>query len=264
MRTLLCLLLAQSMYLPTQEPLPSRIERAPLEQPRRLPMDPDRVFAAFISPDAAERAKLAEALELDHVGDDTFGDVRQVAVNLDEQPDRERLLIAKGLRGGVAFVLKQRSDGWWCIGTFLSYAPNRSVVPDAWLETKETVFLGTQDIVLRDGGAFGSGIGQHNLAIYRVWQGKLYEVFNVIEHAYTLPIAPEDERAIVQLTDFGEILVDQTRTAAGRTKRLCTPYRWDVAQFSFVAQRPNGTRCPAKPGRQILSSPSQETGLARR
>lgn len=211
------------------EPLPSKAPHAAPERRRKLAVDPDTLLSQLLSKDIRQRRSALDQLDMSWLGESGVSDVRLIAVNLDADPDLERVLIVRGNRD-AASILKEMSGAWWEIGAFLHQGHH------AFLEVETTVWPGTNDVIVRSGGSQGTGVGEVDLSIYRIWHGRLYRVLQIVENAYNFTGSVESTVTYPVLPTSGApaIIVHQTNQTGQRRDSKCLAYRWDLERFAFV------------------------------
>jgi hypothetical protein len=236
--TLLAMNLAsgQRMVSAEQEPSPDKSPRSAPEQRRRWDVDPDALFVKLVSKDPRQTRGALDRVGMSWFAEREPTDVRLFGVNLDSDPELERVLVVKANLDSVALVLKKEGGVWWELGGFACCGPG-SRDPDSFIELKDTVWYGIKDLIVHQGASHGTGVGEIDLAIYRVWKGHLYRVFNIVESAYTMQES-ESSRITYPNVDSSSapriIVVQRTKEMGHRTTTTCVPYRWDTARFAFV------------------------------
>lgn len=209
------------------------------EPRRKLAIDPDTLLPRLLSPEARERADAFTRAGLEIMGDQEPQEVRLLALNIDSDPDLERVLIVKGLGGMIsmgAAVYKKENGVWWQLGGFFCCGPG-SQPNDPFIEMRQIVRYGTNDIVIHAGGSQGTSAGAWQLMVFRVWKGSLYKVLDIVESAYNFA-GPEQTRVSYPNTEHSSappvISVHRTKEVRNRRSSTCTQYRWDADRFAFV------------------------------
>ncbi len=168
---------------------PPQVAALPAAQAR---LDPDSALALLDSRDSAQIQSALERLGLAPYSSLPPRAVVLSAVNLDQDRDLERVLQIDMGTSAAAVVFKKREEGWWQIGVF-GCCEARAGVARPFVELRETVWPGTTDLVVHAGGSQGTGVGQMTLGIYRMWQGRLYPVLDVVESAWNWAGSEFDE-----------------------------------------------------------------------
>jgi len=172
-------------------------------------------------------------------------EARLFAVNVDSDADFERVLIVTSNLDAGAVLFKKENGIWWQLGSFTRCASG-SQLPDPFVELRQIVWYGTNDLIVHAPGPHGTGVGELRLKIYRVWKGRLYKVFDVVEWAYNLS-ASESSRITYPGTDSYTsprvIVVRRSQETQNRRKATCIPYLWDANRFFFVQIPPAQGLC---------------------
>ncbi|MBS1830354.1 MAG: hypothetical protein JST93_33945 [Acidobacteria bacterium] len=228
------------------EPVPKAKPKGQMMGRRRIVGDPDRTFPELLASIGSSRKHTFESVGLDYMAERNAVDIRLMAVNLDADEDLERVLIASGPDASQVAVLKKQAGEWWSLGAFSCCQPGTHA-PETFLELRQMVWYGTNDIVLHTGGRYGSGIGEHRMRIFRVWNSHLYQVFDIKESAYNWSTS---EEAQVTFPSAGAgphdevvILVRRTKSDGRRRTSSCELHRWDASQFVFVPIPPSAKLC---------------------
>ena len=202
----------------------------------------------LLSRDPAKRNEAFDTFGLPFIATRDPQDIRLFAVNMDSHPDLERVVIATSDLDVEAAVLRRDNDVWWELGHFVCCGPGaRSSLP--FLELRQTVSYGTNDIIVHAGGSQGSGVGELRLMIFRVWNSKLYKVLDIVESAYNFSQSEETRISYPDTGDSGEpriLTVHRTKEIRGRRTSLCELYRWDAGKFTFLRTAPDRKRCSSR------------------
>lgn len=233
-----------------REPLPKMPPATEALPASISPIDPDEAYRDLISGDATRVASAAKSLDIEMLVAPAPGFVRSIAANLDADPELERVLFVESHGRGIAIVFARKAGIWWQIGNFICGMPSGRC-PDEFVEPKQTVWYGTNDIVLHSNVVGGAGgVSQHNLTIFRMFAGQLYPVFDVIEEAYSWR---DSESSRIRLHDPDQshespmIVVNRTKRLGGKRSTECIPYKWNVEKFAFLPVAPTRALCaPAK------------------
>lgn len=171
-------------------------------------------------------------------------------INLAQDHNCEAVLtFSDDNRSTSVFVMYGNGDEWWQIGEFHYWWHWDSEQAEHFIEFRETVWPGTKDIIVRTRSG-GTDLVQTEFSIYRVYEAKLYKVFDIVaEKEYSALGVPGVqsfyERASISFMtedDAGvpSIVVDRTRTAMGdnrayrRRPLSCDGYAWSAKTFSFT------------------------------
>ncbi len=206
--------------------------------------DPDSLFSKLLSKDLRQTGDALNRLGLSWLADRVPTDVRLFAVNLDSDEDLERVLIVHAGLDTAALALKREDGTWWQLGAFACCMGTE--ILDPFVELKETVWYGTNDLVVHETSAHGTGVGENRLSIYRAWKGRLYRVLRIVESAYNLPGSEESRISYPNIdtpTAPRILVVHRTSETGRRRATVCIPYRWDAARFEFVQLAPNRALC---------------------
>ena len=188
-----------------------------------------------------------------------IGDGRFYRVNLDDDPEMEAILTLKTGSDRARIVILKKSGGqWWQVGRF--YLTDIWTASDAqlMLEIRNIVDFDSKEILIREKGK-GSDIQKEiELAVYRLYAGRLYRTFQITEEFalrryseagvdtiederneifYPEPVQGQGAYLVVNRSeqnipwsDWG--VIDRPRNVVG-----CIPYRWDPIKYLFVADR---------------------------
>ncbi|MCC6539661.1 MAG: hypothetical protein IT162_19080 [Bryobacterales bacterium] len=245
---------------------PSRLTKPqPIAKPepvRRVAAAPLRICQLLLSTSPAERLRGYGLLgvQLDH--DMGAPDVSYRSVNLDADPDPESILVVSDGRTSSAYIFDAQSGGGWSIVGEFDYSWH-------WIASQAERFLTLQplvsdgmDILIRieEGG---TNVRHTDLSIYHLLNGRLYRTFQMEEaNAYDTfdTNVFVDERAEIEVDDEQRPLVlivrrrSDTKPKLGpeeiTTKRTCAAWRWNPAQFRFVAE-------PAAAARALCTVPAR-------
>ena len=224
----------QRLVTPEREPDPPNSPATRPEPRRRLNVDPEKLMAQLASRKEDDRQSALRELGVTGPPGLTIREVTVSAANLDTDGDLERVLVVKTLSVSHASILKRESDTWWQVGSF-ACCLSRSVEP--FVELRETVWPGTKDILIHRMSAQGTGVGSGDLQIYRMWRGRLYKVFDIVESSYdfahtvTTQIHYPDEESN---SSPRRIVVHRSVEANSRKRSECLPYQWDASKFAFL------------------------------
>ncbi len=234
---------------PEVEPLANPAAKP--EAHHRIQSDPLTLLRNLLGSSTDERRRAYRALRWDQ-DDETSppADVRLYATNLDSDSDLEYILMIRGTSEAAAYVFDKDSEGWWQIGQF--YCSWHCVADQAerLIELREIVWYGRKDIIVREQGG-GTGLAETTLSIYRMYDGRLYHIFQTVEDRYDAPIGGSGTVTQHRQFEFpesdpnsGKFLVVHYRklsepdTGNGNGKvretHSCTVYRWDAARFTFA------------------------------
>jgi hypothetical protein len=159
------------------------------EARRRISLDPLTLFRNLLSTSTDDRRSAYRALRWDQ--DDEASpptDVRLDATNLDADRDLEYVLIVRGsVDNSAAFIFDKDSEGWWEIGQFYCSWHCLADQAERLIELREIVWYGRKDIIVRE-QAGGTGVEETTLSIYRMYEGRLYRIFQTMEDRYDAPI----------------------------------------------------------------------------
>lgn len=234
---------------------PQASPRSEPERRHRVPESPMTIFTN-LSSKATERRRLAyrqlgidsslESLDVD--------DVRLEMVNLDADDDAEAILIYTiGRRLTSAVVFDRSKDGWWQVGAFdYSWAWN-SDSAERLIGLKEIVWPRRKDLVVQQQSG-GTGVMRTDVAVYRMYNGALYRVFNTTESWEYDAVGQPRISAYLEKRDVTfydedtagrpSIRVQYTKTAypaeasaKPKTEALsCAGYAWDAVRFEFLPE----------------------------
>lgn len=225
------------------EPQPNRPPQSTPEPRRKLAVNPDSLFPLIVSEDPSQRSKALEVLGMSWMGEMQPTDARLLAVNLDSDQDLERVLIMKSNLNAAVVVLKNEKGTWWELGSFFCCGPSGRV-QEPFVELRQTVWHGTNDLIVHAVGAHGTGVGEGRLMIYRVWKGNLYKVLDISEWEYNMR---DSETSRIFFPDMESHASPQVITvikdSQKRRKATCIPYRWEVKKFAFVQIPPSPKFC---------------------
>lgn len=230
------------------------LAQTPFVAPSEAAIDPDQIYSRILSGSDAERQAAYAAMGFP-LGSDgkPFGtdgaplDVRLLAVNLDEDPALERVLIARTLFVQSVAIFDLPNAHWMLVGTFLCCGVNAPSDREPFLELKQTVRHGVNDVVVHGGGSAGPGIARWSLSVFRLRDGRLYQVFDSVETAHSLT---NEEHATFRYPDLGQssapprIQVQREKRTGQRKTISCAIHSWNTKQFAFVAGPANPGPCP--------------------
>lgn len=243
---LVCVSSAQHLaVVAPREPLPNKSPQSAAVPRRLLDADPDALFSQLVSADPKRQQQALAKFEISSRGVGPAQDVRYFAVNLDADEQLERVLIVRHNSDATALVLKKQDDVWWGVGSFMCCAPGGRT-PEEILDLKQSVWYGTNDIVIRNGGSQGTGVGERRIQVYRMFEGKLYKVFDIVKDAYNMA-GSESSHVIFPDANSSEwprvIAVQRTEESKGRRKQTCVHYVWNSEHFIFAPTRPRQGNC---------------------
>lgn len=160
-------------------------------------------------------------------------DIRIHRIQLDEDPQLEVVIqfIIPG-REVVGRVLDQHGDGWRQAGEFNSWWNFEPADAKRFLEFRETVASGINDIVVRTRGG-GTEVSGTELSVYRLRKGVLVNVFSVKEQETSMehPSGKVFETTARLTFTSGRIEIITTRDPGN--KKTCATYLWNEARFRF-------------------------------
>ncbi|HEU0120455.1 MAG TPA: hypothetical protein VFQ91_08020 [Bryobacteraceae bacterium] len=193
------------------------------------------VFAvALASPEAVAAQVRAEGAT----------DVRVQLVQLDADDAMEAVVqyILPG-SGVHAQVLDSRANGWQVAGKFNTWWNFVPEDADRFIELRETVRLGTQDVVVRTRGG-GTEDSRTVLEIWRMRDGVMVNVLTLKEQETAMEHPSGDVFTTVARVEFepGRVTVRSLKNPG--EKRSCVSYFWDEAGFRFGEERGG---CPTHP-----------------
>ncbi|MBL8210939.1 MAG: hypothetical protein JNK87_09520 [Bryobacterales bacterium] len=220
-----------------REGTPSKAPQLPAEPRHSLSLDPDQVLPRLLSTDAAIRSAAFRSLGMEYIADWTPTDVRILAVNLDADDELERVVTARSGTNAEAVALDRQEGAWWSVGQWACCGPRATYI-EPFLEVRQLVWHGTNDIIVHAGGATGTGVGEQRLSAYRLWNGTLYKVLDILEWAYNWS---ESEQASVEypvMEDMDSskpriITVRRVKGQGRRSRVVCERYQWDAKGFLF-------------------------------
>jgi hypothetical protein len=160
----------------------------------------------------------------------------------------ERILMS-GTAG--AQVFKREKGVWWKLADLGWPAPTPGHTE---IEVRDTVFYGTNDIVMKTGYSAGTGVGGSSIRIFRIWKGHLYEVLAITdEYNYSFetqsrmhfggPDRQYSLRSTRTKTYFDGGMGKPRPPGTPRVSSTCTEFVWDAVKFRFVAQRATPGAC---------------------
>jgi len=235
---------------PAVEPPASPIIKP--EVRRRISLDPLTLFRNLLSTSTDDRRSAYRTLRWDQ--DDAASpptDVRLYATNLDAGPDLEYVLIVRGqLATAAAYLFDRDKESWWEVGRFYCSWHCFADQAERLIELREIVWYGREDIIVRE-QAGGTGVAETTLSIYRMYEGRLYRIFRMIEDRYDAPPGgsgtvtqrrqiefPESDRASGKflVVHYRKLTESDTsgRNGTLRETHSCIVYRWDAARFMFA------------------------------
>jgi hypothetical protein len=181
-------------------------------------------------------------------------DVRLELSNLDTDNDFEAILIYTiGRRLTSAAVFDKFRDAWWQVGAFDYSWHWNSETAERLIGLREIVWPRRKDLVVRQESG-GTGVVRTDLAVYRMYNGVLFRVFNINEGWHYAAVGQQDISAYSEKHDvtFG-IRRQHTRPIRqpspklkrsialrilGTLLSLCS-YRMERPLRSFAAPIPN-------------------------
>ena len=224
------------------------------EPRRRLQSDPLTIFQNVLSTSKDNRRRAYQDLGWSKDALDPAaqpGDARLSAVRLDTGSDLEYVLIMNVWPPGtVAYVFAKNDQCWWEVGKFHYSWHWNSGQADRFIELREVVSYGRKDIIVREQGG-GTGVSETRLSIYRMHEGRLYQIFQAIEDAFHYVLGGGEtvyEERKIEYPDSdparGKFLVvryhkrTELDKASGRDQtretHSCSAHRWDAEHFAFV------------------------------
>ena len=230
-----------------QEPSPKFLTSA-AESRHSLSSSPDSMFPGLLSRDGTEKEAAFNSLGLEFIFRRDPQDIRLFALNIDSDAELERVVIAASNLDVEAIVLKRENNLWWELGHFVCCGPG-SGPNEPFVELRQTVWFGTNDIIVHAGGVFGTGVAERRLLIYRAWRGKLYKVFDTVESAYNLSGSEQIRISYPDTNSHSSprvIVVHRTKEIRSRRRTTCELFRWDAGQFAFVPTAPQPGLCAAR------------------
>ena len=140
---------------------------------------------------------------------------------------------------------------WWKLAELGWAAPTPGHTE---IEVRDTVFHGTNDIVMKTGYSAGTGVGGSSIQIYRMWRGQLYEVLSIadeynwsFETQSRMHFGGPDRKyslrstRIKQYVDSG--MGKPRPPGTPRVSSTCTEFAWDAVKFRFAAKRTFAGAC---------------------
>jgi hypothetical protein len=235
--------------------MPSEPPANPVSKPEprhRVAGSPLTIFTNLSSA-AAETRRLAyrqlgidsslESLDVD--------DVRLEMLNLDTDDDLEAILVYTiGRRLTTAVVFDKSKDGWWQVGAFDYSWHWNSDTAERLIGLREIVWPRRKDLIVRQESG-GTGVMRTDLAVYRMYNGALYRVFDINESWEYDALGQQNVSAYLEkhdVTFYDEdaaghpsIMVRYTKTAYPTDTSAkpkiedlgCVAYGWDAAKFVF-------------------------------
>jgi hypothetical protein len=233
------------------EPLANPVSKP--EPRHRISASPLAIFTNLSSEGAEARCLAYRQLGIDSSLDSLHvDDLRLEMVNLDADDEDEAILVYTiGRRLTTAAVFDKAKDGWWQVGAFDYSWHWKSDTAERLIGLKEIVRRQRKDLVVRQESG-GTGVVKTDLAVYRMYNGALYRVFNINEFWYYDAIGQQDISAYLErhdVTFYDEdaagrpsIVVRHTKTASlsvtstkPKTEALsCVGYAWDAPKFAFL------------------------------
>jgi hypothetical protein len=129
----------------------------------------------------------------------------------------------------IVVVFKKDAGRWFQIGFFMCCHSSGNT--KGFLEIAPLVWHGSNDIILRGGGSFGTGVGGGTLSIYRLLNGNLYQVLNITDFEYNMTQNTTTRFVFPSTESFdGARVITAYRTTVNRNKAAairCVPYRWN-------------------------------------
>jgi hypothetical protein len=217
--------IAQLVFETPREPLPKTPPAVEALPESRSPIDPDEAYRELVSGDA-ERV------------------LRAMAVNMNDDPKLERVLIIDNLRNTSVIVFAQKDGQWWSVGAGLCGAPVGHC-PTPFVELKQTVWYGTYDLVIHTDGKIGLGLSESHLRIYRMFRGRFYPVLDFIESAHNMSGVESNNFRFrgPGTSDTATVVVHRTQEFRGRKTSECIPHVWNVEKFAFMSVPPTRALC---------------------
>jgi hypothetical protein len=229
-----------------REPLPKTLPISEALPASISPFDPDDAYRDLISGDSTRVASAAKVLDVEMLVLPSPDFVRSIAANMDADPELERVLYIESHGRGIAFVFARRDGIWWQIGQFICGVP-RGRCPGEFVELKQTVWYGTNDIVVHANVIGGTDVSQNDVTIYRLFDGRLHPVLEIVESAYNMR---GSELSRIRFHDPGHSSEQATMVIDRTTKRLggkrtteCIPYKWNVEKFKSLPVPPTRALC---------------------
>lgn len=231
-----------------QEPAPKSFH-SPAEPRRRLSINPDAMFPRLLSRNKPERDAAFKSFGMEFSASTGPEDIRLFAVNLDSDAELERVLLVKSVSNLEATVMKRGTDGWWEVGHFSCCSLNGGI-NDPFLELRQTVSYGVNDIIIHAGGSQGLGVAERRLMVFRLWRGTLYKALDIVESANNLGGSEDIRTSYPDTSLFSEprvITVHRSKETRGRKgPPVCELYRWDADKFAFLRMPPDREHCGSK------------------
>lgn len=218
------------------EPLPKTPPAAEALHESKSLINPDDAYRELLSGDPERIVRTYNALDLSWIGEWPPIEVRALAMDLDGDKKLERVLIIDNLWNTAVVVLRREDDVWWRVGVVLCGAP-RGNCPKTFVELRQTVWYGTNDLIFHTGGSIGPGLSENRLQIYRMFAGRLYPVLDVIEDAADWSGQESSKfhfRDPESSANPATVVVHRTKEFRRRRTSACIPYVWNVDKFAFL------------------------------
>jgi hypothetical protein len=231
----LLLLLAASAALSPTEPLPRR----------HATLSPEELLTHLTSSDPSRLHTALNACDLATVLFAPITSATLAAAPLDSSPGLERILTIHTTGDTAVLIYQQDASGrWWNLSTFLTGGPTNQR-QEPFLELRATVTPGIQDLILRQGCSQGTGVGQVELSIFRLWRAHLYNVLTLTESAHNWTRL---ESSRITFPKPGapspRLLVRTTIRTKGRTTTTRRTYQWHPTHFAFLPYPLDATNRP--------------------
>lgn len=187
---------------------------------------------------------------MEYIADRKPTDVRIVAINLDADEELERVVVARAGMDVEAVVLQEEDGVWWSLGQWMCCGP-KAVDVDPFLEIRQLVWHGTNDILVHIPTMWGTGVGERRLWVYRLRNGTLYRVLDIVEGGHNWS---ESEQARVEYPDAATmgatepqmLTVCRVKSQSRRSRGVRERYRWDAKEFVYRRLPGGGTGCQAR------------------
>ncbi len=249
---------ARCQYVAVEKP--SEPEAHPVSRPEprhRVTSSPLKIFTDLSSALPEARRSACRQLGLgDSPESPEVDDVRLRMLNLDADDDLEAILVVTvGKRLTRAVVFDKAKDGWWQVGAFDYSWIWTSDTAEHLIEVKEIVWPGRKELIVRQESG-GTGVVRTDLAIYRMYSGELYRVFDVNESWQYAAMGQPNVTAYLEQHEISfhdqyaayhqgrpSILVRHTKTAYPTDSSAqpsvqnlgCVAYAWDARRFEFLS-----------------------------